>query len=53
MLKREPGFDNRYTIFGKVLEGMSNVRTIAGVNPKDGERPLENVVIKSITIQPL
>ncbi len=53
MLKREPGFDNRYTIFGKVLEGMSNVRTIAGVNPKEGERPLENVVIKSITIQPL
>lgn len=52
MLKREAGFDNRYTIFGKVIEGMSNVRTISGVNPKEGERPLENVVIKSITIQP-
>lgn len=52
MLKREPGFDQRYTIFGKVIEGMSNVRTISGVNPKQGERPLENVVIKSVTIQP-
>ncbi len=51
-LKREPGFDNKYTIFGKVIDGMNNVRTIAGVNPKQGERPLENVVIKSITIQP-
>ena len=52
MLKRESGFDNRYTIFGKVIEGMGNVRTIGGVSPKQGERPLENVVIKSITIQP-
>jgi cyclophilin family peptidyl-prolyl cis-trans isomerase len=52
MLKRESGFDTRYTVFGKVIEGMGNVRTIAGVNPKQGERPLENVVIKSVTIQP-
>jgi len=51
-LKREPGFDNRYTIFGKVIDGMGNVRTIAGVQPKDGERPVEPIRIKSITIQP-
>jgi len=62
-LKRETGFDNQYTIFGKVIEGMGNVRTIAGaptvVGPPNEkgvlqktERPLENVVIKSITIQP-
>src|SRR5215470_2700180 len=50
-LKREPGFDNKYTIFGKVIDGMNNVRTIAGVQPKDGERPVEPVRIKSITIQ--
>jgi peptidyl-prolyl cis-trans isomerase B (cyclophilin B) len=50
-LKREPGFDNKYTIFGKVIEGMNNVRTIAGVQPKDGERPVEAVRIKSVTIQ--
>ena len=52
MLKREPGFDNKYTIFGKVIDGMNNVRTISGVQPKDGERPVEPVRIKSITIQP-
>lgn len=49
-LKRESGFDNRYTIFGKVIEGMGNVRTIAGVTPKEGERPLEPIRIKSVTI---
>ena len=52
MLKREPGFDNKYTIFGKVIDGMNNVRTISGVQPKDGERPVEPVRIKSISIQP-
>ncbi len=51
-LKREAGFDNRYTIFGKVIDGMGNVRTIAGVQPKEGERPLEAVRIKTVTIVP-
>ena len=51
-LKREPGFDQRYTIFGKVIEGMNNVRTISGVQPKDGERPVEAVRIKTIRIEP-
>jgi len=51
-LKREAGFDNKYTIFGKVIDGMNNVRTISGVQPKDGERPVEPVRIKAVTIQP-
>ena len=51
-LKREPGFDNKYTIFGKVIDGMNNVRTIAAVQPKDGERPIEAVRVKHISIQP-
>lgn len=51
-LKREPAFDNKYTIFGKVIEGMNNARTIDGVTPKEGERPVEPIRIKSITIQP-
>lgn len=50
-LKREAGFDNRYTIFGKVVEGMNNVRTISGVQPKDGERPVEPVRIKTVRIE--
>ena len=51
-LKREPGFDQRYTIFGKVIEGLNNVRTISGVQPKQGERPVEAVRIKTIRIEP-
>jgi cyclophilin family peptidyl-prolyl cis-trans isomerase len=51
MLKREPGFDNNYTVFGKVVDGMNNVKTIAGV-PRNVERPLDDVKIKSVTIQP-
>jgi cyclophilin family peptidyl-prolyl cis-trans isomerase len=50
-LKRQPGFDSKYTIFGKVIQGMNNAQTIAGA-PKEGERPIEPIRIKSITIQP-
>jgi cyclophilin family peptidyl-prolyl cis-trans isomerase len=50
-LKREPAFDTRYTIFGKVIEGMNNVRTISGVQPKEGERPVEAVRIKTVRIE--
>jgi peptidylprolyl isomerase len=52
MLKREPGFDKNYTVFGKVIDGMNNVRTISGVSPKEGERPVEAIKIKSITFKP-
>lgn len=52
MLKREPGFDGKYTVFGKVIDGMNNAVTISGVQPKEGERPIEPVRIKSITIKP-
>lgn len=52
MLKPEPAFNGRYTVFGKVIDGMNNVRTISGVQPKEGERPVEPVRIKKITIEP-
>lgn len=51
-LKREADFDTRYTIFGKVIDGMNNVRTISGVQPKNGERPVEPIRIKHISIVP-
>ncbi len=51
MLKREAAFDKNYTVFGKVIEGMNNVMTISGV-PKTGEKPIDAVRIKSVTIQP-
>ena len=48
---RQAAFDDKYTVFGKVIDGMSNVGIIAGV-PKEGEKPIDAVRIKSITIQP-
>jgi peptidylprolyl isomerase len=51
-LKREAGFDKNYTVFGRVIEGMNHVRTIAGVTPKEGERPVEPIKIKTISIVP-
>ncbi len=50
-LTRAQGFDNKYTVFGKVIEGMNNVITISGV-PREGEKPNPPVRIKSVTIQP-
>lgn len=52
MLKTEPRFDGKYTVFGKVIDGMNNVRTISGVQPKEGERPVEPIRIKKVTIEP-
>lgn len=49
-MQRNQAWDTNYTVFGKVIEGMNNADTIAGV-PKQGERPLEPVRIKSITFQ--
>ena len=51
MLKREPQFDQKYTVFGKVIEGMNNARTIAGAPKGPGERPAEPVRIKTIRIE--
>ncbi len=50
-LKREQGFDRRYTVFGKVVDGMINAKTIAGA-PRNGERPLDDIRIKQIRIVP-
>lgn len=50
-LKREPGFDRRYTVFGKVIDGMVNARTIGGA-PRDGERPIDDIRIKTVRIEP-
>ena len=51
MLKREPQFDQKYTVFGKVIEGLNNVMTISGA-PKEGERPTEPIRIKTVRIEP-
>lgn len=52
-LKRQPAFDKRYTIFGKVIEGISNAEVIMAAPTEEGtSRPADRIVIKSITLQP-
>ena len=50
MLKRESQFDNKYTVFGRVIDGMNNIRTMAGVQ-RNGEKPVDPVRIKSARIE--
>jgi cyclophilin family peptidyl-prolyl cis-trans isomerase len=50
-MKRYPGWDKNYTVFGKVIDGMNNADIIRGV-PKNGERPIDPVKMKSVTIVP-
>lgn len=53
MLKREAAFDNNYTVFGKVVDGMNYVRTIAGApKAENSESPLDDVKIKQIRFEP-
>lgn len=50
-LTRVPEWEGKYTVFGKVVDGMNNVVTLSGV-PKQGQNPDPPVYIKSATIQP-
>ncbi len=46
-----PDLDMEYTVFGQVLTGMEVVDAIAGVQTASADRPVENVVIESVTVQ--
>ena len=52
-LKSQPTFDDKYTVFGKAIQGLSNADVIAGapVEPET-DRPADKIVIKNITLQP-
>jgi len=43
--------DNKYTIFGRVLTGMDIVDKISMVKKDKRDRPMENVVMTSVTIE--
>jgi cyclophilin family peptidyl-prolyl cis-trans isomerase len=52
-LGRMPQWEERYTVFGKVVEGLNNARIISGAPVRPGtNKPDPKVVIKSVTIQP-
>jgi len=52
-LKSQPAFNNKYTVFGKVIDGIKNAEVIMTAPTKAGsEQPADKVVIKTVTLQP-
>src|SRR2546430_2386636 len=52
-LKREPQFDEEYTVFGRVINGITNAEIIMGAPvQEETEHPADRILIKSITLQP-
>jgi cyclophilin family peptidyl-prolyl cis-trans isomerase len=52
-LKKQPAFDKKYTVFGRVIDGINNAEVIMHAPTEQGTpRPSDKVVIKSVTLQP-
>ncbi len=52
-LKKQPAFDKKYTVFGRVIDGIKNAEMIMGAPTSAGTpRPADKVVIRSVTLQP-
>lgn len=51
MHETSPHLDGDYAAFGKVIEGLENVNAIAEVRTDWSARPLEDVVMKRVTVE--
>ena len=45
-----PWLDHRHTVFGQVISGMDVVKEISKVDRDASDKPLEDVVIKEVTV---
>jgi peptidyl-prolyl cis-trans isomerase B (cyclophilin B) len=51
-LNPEPELDNKYTVFGEILEGLDILDEISNLPADSNDFPLPNIVIRSIKIVP-
>lgn len=52
MLQPAPQFDENYTVFGRVIDGITNAEIIMRAPVGARERPVDRIVVTSITLQP-
>ncbi len=50
IMHQDNDLPHKYTIFGKVVSGLETVDAIAGVGVNVNDRPLEDVIIKKVTV---
>jgi peptidyl-prolyl cis-trans isomerase B (cyclophilin B) len=50
MVKEAPHLDGEYAAFGKVIEGMETVDTIVSVERDGMDKPLEDQIMKTVTV---
>ncbi|WP_194852630.1 peptidylprolyl isomerase [Nonlabens antarcticus] len=50
MHEPNPNLDGGYNVFGKVIEGLAVIDSIATVETGEADRPLDSIVMKKVTI---